>query len=29
MSFDYLTGGIVSIAISVYLIYVLLRPERF
>ena len=29
MFIDYLLGGIVSAGILVYLIYALLRPERF
>ncbi len=29
MLFDYLLGGIVSLAILVYLIYALIRPEKF
>ena len=29
MLFDYLLGGLVSLAILVYLVYALLRPERF
>ena len=29
MSFDYLLGGIVSVAILAYLIYALVRPEKF
>jgi K+-transporting ATPase KdpF subunit len=29
MLFDYLLGGAVSIGICVYLVYALLRPERF
>ena len=29
MTFDYLLGGIVSIALLVYLIYALVRPEKF
>jgi K+-transporting ATPase KdpF subunit len=29
MLFDYLLGGAVSIGIAVYLVYALLRPERF
>jgi K+-transporting ATPase KdpF subunit len=29
MSFDYILGGIVTVAIMVYLAYALIRPERF
>jgi K+-transporting ATPase KdpF subunit len=29
MLLDYLMGGAVSIGIAVYLVYALLRPERF
>ena len=29
MFVDYILGGIVSIALLVYLIYALIRPERF
>jgi K+-transporting ATPase KdpF subunit len=29
MFFDYVLGGLVTAALLVYLIYVLLRPERF
>jgi K+-transporting ATPase KdpF subunit len=29
MIFDYILGGIVSIALLVYLTYALIRPERF
>ncbi len=29
MLFDYLLGGVVSLAILVYLVYALIRPERF
>ncbi|HJX64510.1 MAG TPA: K(+)-transporting ATPase subunit F [Polyangia bacterium] len=29
MWLDYLLGGAVSFAIGVYLVYALLRPERF
>jgi K+-transporting ATPase KdpF subunit len=29
MSFEYLVGLVLSIAIAGYLIYALLRPERF
>lgn len=29
MLFDYLLGGAVSLAILVYLIYALIRPEKF
>jgi K+-transporting ATPase KdpF subunit len=29
MYFDYILGGAVSLAILVYLIYALIRPERF
>jgi K+-transporting ATPase KdpF subunit len=29
MSFDYVLGGIVTVAIMVYLVYALIRPERF
>ncbi len=29
MIFDYVLGGIVSMALLIYLIYALIRPERF
>ncbi len=29
MVIDYLLGGIVTLAIMAYLVYALLRPERF
>ena len=29
MIFDYVLGGIVSIALLVYLTYALIRPEKF
>lgn len=29
MSFDYLLGGIVTLGLLIYLIYALLRPEKF
>jgi K+-transporting ATPase KdpF subunit len=29
MTFDYLLGGIASIVITAYLVYALIRPERF
>ena len=29
MSFDLWLGAIVSVALTVYLVYALLRPERF
>ena len=29
MSVDYILGGVVTAALLVYLIYALLRPERF
>lgn len=29
MSFDYVLGEIVTVAIMVYLVYALIRPERF
>lgn len=29
MLFDYLLGGFVSLAILVYLVYALVRPEKF
>jgi K+-transporting ATPase KdpF subunit len=29
MSLDYLVGGLVSVALLVYLVYALLYPERF
>jgi K+-transporting ATPase KdpF subunit len=29
MSFDHLLGVTVSLALTVYLVYALLRPERF
>lgn len=29
MSFDYLLGGLLAAALAVYLVYALLKPERF
>jgi len=29
MLFDYLLGGVVSLAILIYLVYALVRPEKF
>jgi K+-transporting ATPase KdpF subunit len=29
MSIDYILGGIVTVGIMVYLVYALVRPERF
>jgi K+-transporting ATPase KdpF subunit len=29
MNLDYLLGGALSLALTVYLVYALLRPERF
>lgn len=29
MSIDYILGGIVTVVIMVYLVYALIRPERF
>jgi K+-transporting ATPase KdpF subunit len=29
MLFDYLLGGFVSLAILIYLVYALVRPEKF
>jgi K+-transporting ATPase KdpF subunit len=29
MTFDYWIGGAVSVLLAVYLLYALLRPERF
>ncbi len=29
MTLDYLLGGLVTVGLLVYLVYVLLRPERF
>jgi K+-transporting ATPase KdpF subunit len=29
MLFDYALGGIVTVAIMAYLVYALIRPERF
>jgi K+-transporting ATPase KdpF subunit len=29
MLFDYVLGGIVTIVIMVYLVYALIKPERF
>lgn len=29
MTFDYILGSIATIAIMVYLVYALIRPERF
>ncbi len=29
MSFDLILGGVISVAMLVYLVYALLRPEKF
>lgn len=29
MTIDYILGGIVALVITVYLVYALIRPERF
>jgi K+-transporting ATPase KdpF subunit len=29
MTLEYLTGALVAVALAVYLVYALLRPERF
>ncbi len=29
MTFDYILGGIVTVGLLVYLVYALIRPERF
>ncbi|HTU25112.1 MAG TPA: K(+)-transporting ATPase subunit F [Pirellulales bacterium] len=29
MSFDYLAGSVLVVAVSVYLVYALIRPEQF
>ena len=29
MTFDYILGSIVTVAVTAYLVYVLIRPERF
>jgi K+-transporting ATPase ATPase F chain len=29
MTFDYVLGGLVTVGLLVYLVYALLRPERF
>jgi K+-transporting ATPase KdpF subunit len=29
MSIDYILGGIVTVIIMIYLVYALIRPERF
>jgi K+-transporting ATPase KdpF subunit len=29
VAFEYLVGGVVAIGLLVYLVYALLRPERF
>ena len=29
MNLDYALGGLVSLALTIYLVYALLRPERF
>jgi len=29
MLFDYVLGGLVSLAILIYLVYALVRPEKF
>jgi len=27
--FDYILGGVVAVAITIYLVFALIRPERF
>jgi len=29
MTIDYVLGGVLALALTVYLVYALLRPERF
>ncbi len=29
MTLDYVLGGVLALALTVYLVYALLRPERF
>ncbi|WNG22831.1 K(+)-transporting ATPase subunit F [Cystobacter fuscus] len=29
MSFDYVAGAVLAVLLTVYLVYALLRPERF
>ncbi|MGD0835293.1 MAG: K(+)-transporting ATPase subunit F [Polyangia bacterium] len=29
MTFDYALGGMLAVALTVYLVYALLKPERF
>jgi K+-transporting ATPase KdpF subunit len=29
MTFDYVLGGLVTVGILIYLVYALVRPERF
>ena len=29
MSFEYVIGGLLSLALTAYLVYALLRPEKF
>lgn len=29
MTFEYVLGGVLSLALTAYLVYALLRPERF
>jgi len=29
MLFDYILGGAVSVGLTIYLVYALIRPERF
>ena len=29
MTFDYVLGSIVTVAITIYLVYALIKPERF
>ena len=29
MMFDYVLGGIVTLVITIYLVYALIKPERF
>ena len=29
MDFEYLAGGVIAVALAAYLVYALLKPERF
>lgn len=29
MNFEYLVGGLLSVALGIYLVYALVKPERF